>query len=70
MLSQLNQPTGLMTRDEAAMRLGVSVHTLAAWAAKHKGPNYSRSGSQRGKVWYRASDLDAWLESRSVKPQG
>lgn len=58
-----------MSREEAAAYLGTSANTLAGWAARRIGPRYSRSGSRRGKVWYRVADLDAWLESRQ-QPQG
>jgi hypothetical protein len=58
-----------LSRDEAAAYLGTTVNTLAGWAARRIGPRYSRSGSRRGKVWYRVCDLDAWLESRQ-QPQG
>jgi excisionase family DNA binding protein len=57
-----------MTRDQAAEYLGVSRITLACWAARGTGPAYSRSGAKRGRVWYRAADLDRWLQSRSIEP--
>jgi len=58
-----------MSRDEAAAYLGLSRVTLACWAARRTGPAYCRSGSKRGRVWYRACDLDAWMESRQVRPR-
>lgn len=58
-----------LSREQAAEYLNTTVNTLAGWAARRTGPRYSRSGVQRGKVWYRVADLDAWLESRR-QPQG
>lgn len=52
------------TRAEAATRLGVTKQTLARWASSKVGPSYSRSGDVRGRVLYRESDLQAWLDSR------
>jgi predicted site-specific integrase-resolvase len=57
-----------MNREQAAEYLGVSRVTLACWAARGSGPAYCRSGDKRGRVWYRAADLDRWLQSRSVTP--
>jgi len=57
-----------MSREEAARYLGTTVNTMAAWAARSMGPAYSRSGSQRGKVWYTVADLDAFIEARKVSP--
>jgi len=60
-------PDRPMSREEAARYLGTTVNTLAAWAARSMGPAYSRSGSQRGKVWYTQRDLDEWIESRKQR---
>jgi hypothetical protein len=65
-MASADQP---MNREQAAKHLGVSPVTLACWAARGIGPAYSRSGTKRGKVWYRTRDLDAWMESRQVRPR-
>lgn len=57
-----------MSRKQAAAFLGLSPGTLARWAVQRKGPRYSRSGKTRGKVWYSAGDLVAWLEA--MKQEG
>lgn len=54
----------IYTRAEAADRLGVTVRTMATWATCKRGPKYSRSGDVRGRVIYRESDLQAWLDER------
>lgn len=56
------------SRAEAAAILGVTPTTLAHWAMEGRGPAYARSGPHRGRVWYRACDLDRWLQSRSIEP--
>jgi transposase len=58
----------IYSRAEAAAILGVKISTMAHWAMQGRGPAYARSGSYRGRVWYRAADLDRWLQSRSVTP--
>ena len=39
--------------------------TLNKWRVRRKGPNYIRLG---GKIRYRKSDLDAWLEKQRIDP--
>ncbi len=50
----------LLTVPEVADWLGISPHTLRYWRHVHRGP---RSLSVGGAVRYRASDVEAWLES-------
>lgn len=55
----------LLTREEAAEYLGLKPQTLAKWACRGRyGVPFIRLG---GLVRYRRSDLDAWLESRTVR---
>jgi hypothetical protein len=49
---------GVVTRTEAAKYLGVSVGTLANWAAMGVGPRFCKRGR---KTDYRKLDLDAFL---------
>ena len=55
--------SALLTRPEAAALLGVSTNTLAVWhcTGRYKIPVVKVGRSVR----YRASDLYAWLESRT-----
>lgn len=54
----------LMTRAEAADYLGVKVQTLAAWATRQ---TYQLPYIRVGRlVRYRRSDLDKWLQDRTV----
>jgi predicted DNA-binding transcriptional regulator AlpA len=57
-----------LDRVEAAKRIGVSRHTLARWAKEGQGPAYFRTGPVRGRVWYLADDIDAWMASRRLTP--
>jgi excisionase family DNA binding protein len=53
-----------MNSDEAAQYLGVSPATLATWRCRKNYPlNYVKIGAL---VRYRRSDLDAFLEARTV----
>ncbi len=56
-------PETLMTPQQAAQVLGLSVKTLATWRStgRHALP-FIRCG---GRVRYRHSDVAAWLESQS-----
>lgn len=54
----------LLTRKDAARYLGISVSTLARWAMEGTGPAYSKAG----RVRYRLSDLDAFIEEHRVQP--
>ena len=54
----------LLTRAEAAEYLGLRIQTLAVWAITGR---YGLKMIKVGRsVRYRQSDLDAWLESRTV----
>jgi hypothetical protein len=57
----------ILSRDEAARFLRVSVGTMSHWAATGTGPRFSRSGDVRGRAFYLRSDLLRWVESRSVQ---
>ena len=53
----------LLTPQEAADALKLSVHTLSTWRSRHKaeGPPWIEVG---GAIRYLQSDLTAWLDSR------
>ena len=51
----------LMTEQEAAAYLGVSVSGMRKWRARQSGPSYAKFGRI---IRYRKSDLDAFVESR------
>lgn len=57
----------LLNQTEAADFLGLGVQTLEAWRCRRKGPSYLKVGAA---VRYRMSDLEKWLESRTVKCGG
>ena len=59
--------SNLLTREEAADRLGLRPQTLAAWATRDQGPPYIKLGRS---VRYPDTELDAWLASRLVRPGG
>ena len=55
-------PADLLTPEQAALALGLSVKTLAAWRStgRHSLP-FIRCG---GRIRYRRADLAAWLHAR------
>jgi excisionase family DNA binding protein len=59
-------PTGNLSLTEAARRLGVSPHTLRAWArSQHRLPFY-RLGRR---LVFAVADLDAFLAAHRVEAQ-
>jgi excisionase family DNA binding protein len=54
----------LLTTETAAQLLGVAPQTLNDWRVDEVGPAYIKVGRL---VKYRLSDLEAWLESRTVR---
>lgn len=55
----------LLTTAEVAVRLRVTSGTLRLWRHRGQGPPSYAYGRQ---VVYKASDIDAWLESRRRVP--
>ncbi len=63
------QAIPLLTREQAAAYLGVSPQTLANWASSGRGGiPYVRVSARA--IRYRQSDLDAWLQSRTITHTG
>jgi transposase len=54
----------VLSRRQAAERLGVSVTCMARWAMQGRGPAYSLTGTTKGRALYTAASIAAWLESR------
>ena len=54
----------VLSRRQAAERLGVRPTTLARWAQQGRGPAYSLTGNRKGRALYSAATIAAWLESR------
>jgi excisionase family DNA binding protein len=61
----MTQPeSDVLSRREAAARLGVTVRTLDRWAMQGRGPAYSLTGDRKGRALYSAATIAEWLESR------
>lgn len=58
-------PDPLLTRREAAARIGATARWLELQAWKGSGPPYFKIG---GRTRYRQSELDQWLEAQRVEP--
>jgi DNA-binding transcriptional MerR regulator len=57
----------LLTQAEVAEQLRRPIATLRFWRHKGTGP---RSANVGGRVLYRQSDVEAWLEEKFNGPQG
>jgi len=68
----------LVSGPEAAKILGIRPQTLRIWRMTGRGPKYIRYGGRTGRIVYRVSDLEAWLDAQThqntseetVKAQG
>lgn len=56
-------PDALLTEQQAATLLGVSVRGLQGWRLRGGGPSFVKCGRL---VRYRRRDLTAWMDSRTV----
>jgi predicted DNA-binding transcriptional regulator AlpA len=56
-------PDGRLDRPNAARYTGFAVKTLAMHATAGTGPKFQKIG---GRVFYRRTDLDEWLNSFSL----
>lgn len=55
----------ILTPQEVADMLKVSVDTLETWRAKRKGPSWLRLGdSKQSPIRYRREDVDGYLKAR------
>ena len=54
----------VLSRKQAAERLGVTTTTMARWAMQGRGPAYSLTGDRKGRAMYSAATIADWLESR------
>jgi len=54
----------VLSRKQAAERLGVTTTTMARWAMQGRGPCYSLTGGTKGRALYTAATIAHWLESR------
>jgi predicted DNA-binding transcriptional regulator AlpA len=54
-----------LTEHDVARELGLSVKTMSNWRNRDQGPPYVKLNRA---VRYRRTDLDAWIESRTVRP--
>lgn len=53
----------LVASAELAAFLGVKPQTLRKWRLTGQGPPYVKLGGPAGRVVYRRSDVDTWIES-------
>lgn len=51
--------------SQLAELLSLKPQTLRNWRCSGRGPQYIRFGGPRGRILYRASDVDEWLKART-----
>jgi predicted DNA-binding transcriptional regulator AlpA len=60
----------LLTREQAAEYLSVSVATMARWACERQGPPYVKIGrGANASVRYPSDLIDEYVDSRLKKPK-
>ena len=57
----------LLTCKETAERLRIKSNTLDGWRVKGLGPRHIK---MEGKVLYRVSDIDDYLNENTIDPKG
>jgi len=55
----------LLNQESAAALIGARPATLATWRHQGKGPRYRKVGRA---IYYRAADIEAWLDEQAVVP--
>lgn len=60
MKDETRQKLGLITPDELAETLKITVTTLQSWRCDGQGPEYIKLGKQ---VFYRLTDVKDWIAS-------
>jgi predicted DNA-binding transcriptional regulator AlpA len=60
------EPEELVSCEKTAKALGVKAQTLANWRSEKQGPRYVKVGRL---VYYRRSDICAWLASQIRDPK-
>lgn len=61
----------LLTPKQVQAEYGFEVRTLAQWRWMNLGPNYIKQSPGRGgRIKYKRSAIDAWLEALTVKTGG
>jgi predicted DNA-binding transcriptional regulator AlpA len=58
-------PIALLSAEEVSRITGLSTETLAQWRSQRKGITYVKIS--RNCIRYRASDLETWLDERTVR---
>jgi predicted DNA-binding transcriptional regulator AlpA len=64
-MAQPPEPPELLTEQQAAALLTVSIPTMGRWRREGTGPPWFRlGGAKKGAVRYRRDELLAWLEAQ------
>jgi hypothetical protein len=70
MMTNEEQSATLLTEQQVAVRLGVTIYCLRKWRARKIGPSYVKlSDNIASGVRYDARDLEGWIEGRKQHPR-
>ena len=64
---QFFDDASLYAPTDAALRVIATESTMRFWRCKGRGPSYSKSQGQRGKIWYSGRDLNHYLAQQRVQ---
>lgn len=70
-MAKSKRPEGItepMTTQEVAAFLGMSDHNVKKMRRTGKGPEFIKNGHRS--LWYSRADVEAWQQSRRIKPRG
>lgn len=59
----------LLTKDEAAARIGISKRSLDRLIERQRGPRITRLGNLR-RTFFAVPDIDAWIEQEQRRSDG
>jgi hypothetical protein len=63
---RLRDSLGIITPEELAVTLGVTVSTVHGWRDQGTGPDYTRLGKR---VYYRLEDVELWTSANVLRPK-
>ena len=57
----------LYAPSDSALRVIATESTMRYWRHMGRGPSYSKSEGQRGKIWYAGRDLNDYMARQRVE---
>jgi hypothetical protein len=70
MMEQVRSTDPLLTPAQVKEKYGYSPQSLANMRWRKEGPAYIKGKGRCGRVKYRQSDIESWLDANRVDPEG